>query len=128
MKPDNNIPGYPFDFDAIPRWVEPKLFAFDESVSWRRSKIIGLYALSCVVGSGCGFAVGVLVIGLIHEFSMKLAFTYFVIWVLSNSIIAPLYGSVVLWDFTKAKRRHEMESENAKDAAIGELNQSNNEN
>ncbi|WP_143042553.1 hypothetical protein [Variovorax sp. YR752] len=116
MKPDINIPGYPFDFNAIPLWIEPNLFKFDLLIPWRRTKIAIFYALSAAVGNGLVFLLLFVLVGIVHSFEGKAALALFVIWAISSGVLAPLTGLAVLWDFTKAKRKHEEESEKAKDA------------
>lgn len=117
MKPDNSVPGYPFDFDAIPRWIEPDLFDFNASISWQKTKIISLYALSCAIGGAWGLFLGYLLIGLIHEFTKEWAFAFFVLWAIASAVLAPLFGFAAFWDFTKAKRKHEAESGSLENSA-----------
>lgn len=118
MKADSNIPGYPFNFDAIPRWIEPNLLEFDARISRQKLKIISLYALSCVVGIGWGAILGGLVIGMFNEFSTKSALVFLVFWATLSAILGPLFGLAVLWDFTKAKKKHAANASASKKAEI----------
>ncbi|WP_143072460.1 MULTISPECIES: hypothetical protein [unclassified Variovorax] len=110
MKPDSNTPGYPFNFDAIPHWVEPELLDFNALIKFRKTKIVCLYALSCAIGGAWVIFLGYLLIGLLHEFTKEWAFAFFVFWAIASSIFAPLFGLAVLWDFTKAKEKYEITS------------------
>lgn len=50
--------------------------------------------------------------GLVKGFNENAAFALFLIWMISSGILAPLFGFAALWDFTRAKRKHETDAGN----------------
>ncbi|WP_143684646.1 hypothetical protein [Variovorax sp. KK3] len=45
-KPEFNLPGNPYNVDAIPQWFEPDLWKTAKHVPLRRTNVALLYALS----------------------------------------------------------------------------------
>ncbi|WP_143684645.1 hypothetical protein [Variovorax sp. KK3] len=102
-KPEINVPGVPYDFDAIPRWIEPNLWNLTSPVRYRRTKIAVLYALSCI-GMGTTVCLPIyLFLGIGNGFASGRALGIWFLWLVGVAI-APAYGLTVLWDFAKANR------------------------
>lgn len=49
MKPDNNVPGMPYNFDALPLLILPELWDEGKKVKGRGAWFVFLYTLSIVV-------------------------------------------------------------------------------
>ncbi|WP_143684647.1 hypothetical protein [Variovorax sp. KK3] len=103
-KPEINVPGFPYDFHAIPLWIEPNLWSLENDVHWRKSRIALLYFLSMIFAISAFFSAMFVCLGLSNGFDSGRAKGVWLPWAMSVPW-APVYGLGVLWDFVKAKRK-----------------------
>ncbi|WP_143684644.1 hypothetical protein [Variovorax sp. KK3] len=105
-KPELNIPGVPYNFDAIPLWIEPALWDIATAVRFRRTKIAAFYCLSGIAATTVVCLPMYLWLGISNGFSSTRALGIWLPWAMSIAF-TPVYGLGVLWDFVKAKREAE---------------------
>lgn len=98
MKPNGNVPGSPFDFDAIPVWIFPSLWDETKIVRFRGLWFVLLYTMSVLIYS----ALFMTVIGLIFSRPTSL-----VLW-FSQYIGLPtgvIYGFATWMDFIRQRKK-----------------------
>ena len=103
----------PFVFDAIPLWIEPKLLDPGADIPYRLFKIFLFFALSMALQMGVACLILLGVVSVFRGFSASSAWVCFFIWAISGLLFGVLLGFAEVWDFTKAKKKHESEAGNS---------------
>jgi hypothetical protein len=98
MKPDLNVSGIPFNFDAIPLWPQSDLWDETKVVPYRGARFIFLYALSMaafgtIIFVPIGFYFGKDGAGVIAS-----------IWLIGSSVLGIPFGLAAWRDFIRRSR------------------------
>jgi hypothetical protein len=103
----------PFVLDSIPLWIEPKLLDPVADIPYRRVKIFLFFTLSMALQMGVACLILLGVVSVFRGFSASSAWVCFFIWAISGLFFGMLLGLAEVWDFTKAKKKHESEAGNS---------------
>lgn len=97
MKPDADVTGMPFNFDAIPMWLYPDVWDETKQVRLRGLWFVLLYALSYLVFFSTLMIIGALI------FSRPI---WSMLWFSLISVSAgSLMGLASWWDFTRRRKK-----------------------
>ncbi|WP_179106938.1 hypothetical protein [Variovorax sp. KK3] len=103
--PEFNVPGFPYNFDAIPLWIEPDLWNLEVNVHWRRSKLVLLYGLSMIGMATAIFLPIFLYLGVSSGFDSTRALGVWLPWVMTISLAPPYACRLVGLQQGKARSR-----------------------
>lgn len=103
----------PFVLNSIPLWIEPKLLDAGANIPYRRTKIFLFFTFSMALQMGVVCLIFLGVVSVFHGFSASSALVCFFIWAVSGLFFGVLLGMAEVWEFTKAKKKHEAEAGNS---------------
>ncbi|MDP9996460.1 hypothetical protein J2W28_006961 [Variovorax boronicumulans] len=103
----------PFVLGSIPLWIEPKLLDVGVDIPYRRTKIFLFFTFSMALQMGVVCLILLGIVSVFRGFSASSAWVCFFIWAISGIFFGMLLGLAEVWDFTKAKKKHEAEAGNS---------------
>lgn len=95
----------PFNFEAIPHWLEPELWDETKCVQHRGLKFIGLYTLSAAINSLIVFVPIFIYVGADGFKGVSVWWVIPMWWLLLSTPWGILIGLLSWWDFTRACRK-----------------------
>ena len=98
MKPDPDVSGVPFNFDAIPMWLYPDVWDETKRVRLRGLWFVLLYTLSFLVFG----AVFIFFIALIFSKPINALVWY---WLFSSFPLGGMIGLASWWDFMRRSKK-----------------------